>query len=163
MARPAMWRPRHLRADQPQLSTVAPDGTTARHFPVQCSRCRGTHMLAERPSLAGSPRVYCQQCRGLVRLRRCKCLTCSNFLEKCDCSQRSSAGASDNSPCAIACLGGPRAASTPSRPGRKRLLVPPHKWAGLLPGGPAGRRPSVIATMDEPRCGSPIAPPPWRP
>ena len=30
-------------------------------------------------------------------------------------------------------------------------------------GGPAGRRHSVIATMDEPRCGSPIAPPPWRP
>ena len=68
--------------------TAAKDGGTASHFPVQCSKCGGTHLLAERPSLTCSPRIYCQHCGTLVRLRRCRCVTCGNFLEKCDCRQR---------------------------------------------------------------------------
>ncbi|WP_353239581.1 hypothetical protein, partial [Limnohabitans sp.] len=88
MARPAVWRQRHLCTDAPALTTVARDGTTAQEFPVQCSKCGGTHLLAERPSLAGSPRIYCQQCGHLVRLRRCRCMCCNNLLERCDCSQR---------------------------------------------------------------------------
>ncbi|MFM7988365.1 MAG: hypothetical protein ACKPKO_54540, partial [Candidatus Fonsibacter sp.] len=74
MARPAVWRQRHLCTDAPALTTVVRDGTTAQDFPVQCSKCGGTHILAERPSLAGSPRIYCQQCGHLVRLRRCRCM-----------------------------------------------------------------------------------------
>ena len=84
MSRPASWRPRHTNLEEPQLVTVAMDGGTASSFPVQCSKCGGTHILSERPSLTCSPRIYCQHCGTLVRLRRCRCVTCGNFMEKCD-------------------------------------------------------------------------------
>ena len=88
MSRPATWRPRHTNLEEPQLVTVAMDGGTASSFPVQRSKCGGTHILSERPSLTCSPRIYCQHCGTLVRLRRCRCVTCGNFMEKCDCRQR---------------------------------------------------------------------------
>ena len=135
MSRPASWRPRHTNLDAPKLVTVAKDGGTASQFPVQCSKCGGTHLLAERPSLTCSPRIYCQHCGTLVRLRRCRCVTCGNFLEKCDCRQRLSGQANRQLSIRESLFGS--AEANRARPSSAGSSAGPHN--GALPAPPTQR------------------------
>ena len=73
------------------LQTLAQDDATANHFLAQCNMHGCTRLLARRPSLKESSlRVYCQKCGDLVRLIRCRCITCNNVLSNRDCTQRGS-------------------------------------------------------------------------
>ena len=81
---PARWG---QRLDMPApASTHAEDGGVASHYPISCSKCRQTHVLAEKPAIHGaSARIRCQQCHVQVRVSKCTCVTCGNFVAKCRC------------------------------------------------------------------------------
>ena len=82
---PARWGQR-LDMLAPTI-THSEDGGRATHYPISCSKCKQTHVLAEKPSIQGaSARIRCQQCHEQVRVSRCTCIACGNCVAKCRCS-----------------------------------------------------------------------------
>ena len=83
---PARWGHR-LGMMAPIITQAEEGGGRATHYPISCSKCKQTHALAEKPSIQGaSARIRCQQCHEQVRVSRCTCIACGNFVAKCRCS-----------------------------------------------------------------------------
>ena len=78
---PARWGKR-LEAPA-TVSTRSEEGGVACNYPVSCSKCKQTHVLAAKPAIRGeSARIRCQQCHEQVRFSRCTCVVCGNFVAK---------------------------------------------------------------------------------
>ncbi len=82
------------------------------HYPISCSKCKQTHVLAAKPAISGeSARIRCQQCHVQVRVSKCTCVVCGNFVAKCRCSMHGPAPVPRQRSIRVLLGGGGRASS----------------------------------------------------